>query len=263
VYVGPLETKPTFPIGRMRLRHRGWRDGFDLTTTSEARRRANPDAGEDVVARTGTRVGTPPLGRRLGTRRSAQRSDRHCVRSSGSAKFVLQKTGASRRQPGPHEAALAGNPAATRRAARRRRVSPSSARSPTARVIRIRRCEMYALLDSSRRATERAHLGETGGRQGVLRGTAGTGRSALRERAVLAAQNERRAESILEGELLGYEKGAFTGPRCRRKAGLFESPTAAPCSSTRSVRCDPTQAKLCVCSIAATSMRLGAIKRRR
>jgi len=40
-------------------------------------------------------------------------------------------------------------------------------------------------------------------------------------------------DSLIESELFGYEKGAFTGAE-QRKKGRFELPKAARCSSTKS-----------------------------
>ena len=57
---------------------------------------------------------------------------------------------------------------------------------------------------------------------------------------------------ILESELFGHERGAFTGA-VTRKIGKFElAHTAAPCSSTRSASSTPSsRSSSCACSRSA------------
>jgi len=255
VYVVPLDEKSAFSIGRMPECDICVADG------SISRRHARLVVGEsmtieDVGSTNGTRVG----GRRL------ERGERaHVAIGSvfelGSATFVLQKTRGLPKQPGPREAALARAVARAKEDdAPPSSVAPPSGPGDAPVVSDPTMRNLYAMLD----LVAPSHLsvlilGETG--VGKEYYAAAVHRRSSRAGAPFLQLNcAALPESILEGELFGYEKGAFTGA-VAAKAGLFESADGGTVFLDEVGEMPlATQAKLLRVLESGEVMRLGALK---
>ncbi len=221
VYVIPLDDKESFTLGRTT------ECDIVIADASISRRHARLVVGEtmtleDVGSTNGTRV----LGRRL------VRDERvpvaiGAVFELGSATFVLQKTRGLPLQPGASEAALGR--ATAGRLAIDDDAPPSSKAPPSVRlgadepvIVDATMRNLYALLD----LVGPSHvsiliLGETGvGKEYYAHAV--HLRSSRASAPFLQLRCAALPESILEGELFGYEKGAFAGA-VSAKAGLFES----------------------------------------
>ena len=85
-------------------------------------------------------------------------------------------------------------------------------------------------------------------RQGAGRRERSTSESARKDGAVRGGRLRRAAGELIEAELFGHERGAFTGADSRAQ-GLFERPTAAPCSSTRWASCRRRCSRSCSASL--------------
>jgi transcriptional regulator with GAF, ATPase, and Fis domain len=166
-------------------------------------RGGEPPSVEDLGSRNGTRV----RGRRLERGDVCPVGIGHVV-EVGPAAFIVQRSGA-----------------VVRDGARPGRASPAppSLEPPPGVIVRDRTMQkLYRLLDTVAQGTLSVLiLGETGVGKEVYAATLHA-RSPRASRRYLSINCAAMPEAMLEGELFGYERGAFTGA-VAAKAGLFEA----------------------------------------
>ena len=103
----------------------------------------------------------------------------------------------------------------------------------------------------------------------MILGETGVGKELVAERDPSALDSPRASrsiklncaalpESLLESELFGYERGAFTGAERRKRRLLRGARTAARCFSTRSARCRSRSRPSCSACSSARSSRASA-----
>ena len=111
--------------------------------------------------------------------------------------------------------------------------------------------EAYATLEVvSHSAISVVILGETGVGKDVF-AQALHATSARRDQAFVKLNCAALPENLLEAELFGYEKGAFTGATAPSSASSRPL-MAAPCSWTKLAKCrSPSRRSSCACSRAA------------